>query len=982
MTSSAKKSKVKPRKPKRSLNALAIAERQNPVQSKFRLNRLSEIERGVPKRKREGEPVTSEPEDNVRHAKKIKDFPKDRHGKEVEAGSDSEGNEWVIGHVDSNDDSDLDSDAAMGESDEDRFEGFVFRGSSTAMPDKKLRAKSVKLGLKVDQSQSIDLREDQDLQLSDEDEDEDDLGNDAIDLAAMVDASDNDVGDSSSAVAVEAHGSDDFGSTSGDVEGPGPPSDEEDSTLSISDNEIDTTDPAKLASLKALVSSMDSRNSTLSENHKLFTDSYQSTTLSDFGLSSTKKLTVADLIPSVTDPRLKKSLKLLAGNEFSPPSKRHDMPKKLEVPLPKRQKDRLDREAAYAKSKEVLDRWMDTVKHNRRAEHLSFPLQDPNAIVTQGRQRLLPRAQLQPVTDLESVIQSILQDSGLAPTKPNVEEVQAEAFEELPKNELSLNEVQARRAELRRARDLLFREETRAKRIKKIKSKSYRRVHRKERERNALQEKDALLAAGVDDPESEKERNDRWRAEERMGARHRESKWGRGVRHSGRAAWDEDARGGVTEMARRGEELRRRIDGGNVEIDESDSSSTESDSDSVEDGAGKKNRKDVSKALSRLEQENGNKDVTSSRIPNAKSNLSSLKFMKNAEALHKARNDAAVETMRKEAAGEQDASSEEDEVEGAGRRSYGPTKNQPSPSKKLPQREYKSELEEKEGSGADDSDSEDLFDDNQLEVVVDTETSKQQSDTVKNVRMGLKHERNHHGSAKDSKRENVENPWLSSKTAARVTDLKARDSHGAAIISNDLAADRISTHTSETRPSIALSNRPTKKGQKTVPVVGASLSTQTFESDSEDDEANKLQFAMRNQDLVRKAFAGDEVVADFQKEKQQTMLDDEEKIIDNTLPGWGNWTGAGISRKEQKRNRGKVLVKVDGIQKEKRLDAKLDKVIINEKRVKKVSRAWGLTVSVIRPLMSIEHQISGFESPASLRDKATVRKVTSTPSWP
>lgn len=936
----AKKSKVKNRKPKRSLNALAIAERQNPVQSKFRLNRLSEIEQGVPKRKREGESVTSELEDNVRHAKKMKDFPKHPDGKEVELGSDSDGNKWIIGHVDSNDDSDLDSDAAMGESDEDRFEGFVFRGSSSAVPDEKLRAKSVKLDLKVDQPQSIDLHEDQDLLPSDEDKD--DLGNDAIDLAAVFDASDNDVGDISSPLAVEAHGSDDFGSTSGDVEDPGLPSDAEDSTLLISDDEIDNTDPAKLASLKALVSGMDSRNSTLSENHTLFTDSYQSTTPSEFGLSSTKKLTVADLIPSVTDPRLKKSLKLLAGNEFSLPSKRHGIPKKLEVPLPKRQKDRLDREVAYAKSKEVLDRWMDTVKHNRRAEHLSFPLQDPNAIATQGKQRLLPRAQLQPVTDLETVIQSILQDSGLVPSKPNVEEAQADAFEELPKNELSLNEVQARRAKLRRARELLFREETRAKRIKKIKSKSYRRVHRKERERNALQEKDALLEAGVNDPESEKERkerNDRRRAEERMGARHRESKWGRGVKHSGRAAWDEDARGGVTEMARRGEELRRRIDGDNVEIDGSDSSSTESDSDNVEEGAEKTNRKDFSKALSRLERVSGNKDVASSVIPNAKSNLSSLKFMKNAEALYKARNDAAVETMRKEAAGEQDASSEEDEFEGAGRRSYGPIKNQSSPSKKLSQREYKNELEEKVGSGADDSDSEDLSDDNQLDVVVDAMTSKQQRETAKNSRMGLKPERTHHGTANIPKRKNADNPWLSSKTAARVTDLKARDSHGAAIISNDLAADRISTHTVETRPPIALSNRPTSKGQKTVPVIGASLSAQTFESDSEDDEANKLQYATRNQDLVRKAFAGDEVVADFQKEKQETMLDDEEKIVDNTLPGWGNWTGAGISKKEQKRNRGKVVVKVDGIQKEKRLDAKLDRVIINEKRVKKVSRA-------------------------------------------
>ena len=46
-------------------------------------------------------------------------------------------------------------------------------------------------------------------------------------------------------------------------------------------------------------------------------------------------------------------------------------------------------------------------------------------------------------------------------------------------------------------------------------------------------EKDALTAAGVDDSESEKERQDRRRAEERMGARHREGRWAKGVKDSG-----------------------------------------------------------------------------------------------------------------------------------------------------------------------------------------------------------------------------------------------------------------------------------------------------------------------------------------------------------------------------------------------------------------------------------------------------------------
>jgi U3 small nucleolar RNA-associated protein 14 len=46
--------------------------------------------------------------------------------------------------------------------------------------------------------------------------------------------------------------------------------------------------------------------------------------------------------------------------------------------------------------------------------------------------------------------------------------------------------------------------------------------------------------------------------------------------------------------------------------------------------------------------------------------------------------------------------------------------------------------------------------------------------------------------------------------------------------------------------------------------------------------------------------------------------------------------GEGVSKKENAKNKGRFLTKVDGIKADKRKDAKLDKVIINEKRVKKV----------------------------------------------
>lgn len=49
----------------------------------------------------------------------------------------------------------------------------------------------------------------------------------------------------------------------------------------------------------------------------------------------------------------------------------------------------------------------------------------------------------------------------------------------------------------------------------------------------------------------------------------------------------------------------------------------------------------------------------------------------------------------------------------------------------------------------------------------------------------------------------------------------------------------------------------------------AAASAVTIDADDEDDDTERLPFVLRNQDLVRKAFAGDEVVADFDREKQK-----------------------------------------------------------------------------------------------------------------
>lgn len=934
MAPSLQKPKSKRQKAKRSLNALAIAEQQNPTRPKIRQSRLGKSEPESAKRKRKEDDEDDEVEDGEEMGKRRKAGDKDRYGNEIEQGNDSSGNEWMVGQVDSDDDSDLDSDEAMGASDEERFEGFGFRGFQDKPSRREDQSRKADRKVNDDERRDVDLREDGDEVLG-LDEESDGLGKDAVDLATMLDASEDDeslpqnLGQSGESL----HGSESDGASDNESS-----SEDEKSMLSYSGDEDDARDSAKLASLQALVSTMNEQNQKIGRN-RAPVDAQESTTPSEFGLNSKRKLTIADMIPSVTDPGLRKSLKLLADNDPKPTSKRGGIPKKLDVPLPKRQQDRLDRAAAYEQSKETLNRWIDTVKHNRRAEHLTFPLKDPNATAAPGSQRLLPTSHSQPLTDLESTIQNILQDSGLAGPNSKSEEEQVQAFEELKTNKMPLEEVQARRAELRRARELLFREEIRAKRINKIKSKSYRKVHRKERERNMQREKDALTAAGVDDSESEKERQDRRRAEERMGARHRESKWAKGVRDSGRAKWDEDARGGVTEMARRGEDLRRRIEGKSVAGDEDGSVSSESESDEEDDSedADTRNNRKFQDRLRRLDEDGNETD------PNDKgSRLASMEFMKKAEVRRKARNDADVESLQRDFAGEETPSEEEGQ-EGKGRKSYGPMKSQTSSTKAhQPDRKAeKNEFEERPGSNDEDDEGRDEAKNEDVDIVVDNSSVRVKANAEEKPSLGDKHRRRPYEAQEASTPEASENPWLmGSKKGLNASRRRTQNPDAGAIISNTPAVNAVPTPAEKAKPRSALkgarqaeasrqSVRPSQKPAK------PAIALDHPDSDNQSDNAETLPFVLRNQDLVRKAFAGDEVVANFEQEKRATIQDEDEKVLDNTLPGWGSWTGAGIGKKAERRNKGKVLTKVPGVAAEKRQDAKLDRVIINEKRVKK-----------------------------------------------
>src|SRR3954452_11324735 len=98
-----------------SLSALAIAEKINPERNKIRRNRLGEIEEsGRGQRSRS----QGEDENGERAFKRRKTEPAEEDENGENTGSDSDGNKWHVGIDSSDEDSDIDSDNALGESDE------------------------------------------------------------------------------------------------------------------------------------------------------------------------------------------------------------------------------------------------------------------------------------------------------------------------------------------------------------------------------------------------------------------------------------------------------------------------------------------------------------------------------------------------------------------------------------------------------------------------------------------------------------------------------------------------------------------------------------------------------------------------------------------------------------------------------------------------------------------------------------------------
>ncbi|GAA5887802.1 hypothetical protein JCM5296_001772 [Sporobolomyces johnsonii] len=679
------------------------------------------------------------------------------------------------------------------------------------------------------------------------------------------------------------------------------------------------------------------------------------------------KVQLDDLLSSFADsknPRLaalRKTLKPLAGTSDSltaVPSNSTSALKRagpISAPLPGRLQDKIDREAAYEKTKEETDKWNETVRRMKgqsglgvegaRHERLTLPLIDPSVDAKRAPNTNELAAKFQPTNELESSIQQLLAAGQMQQSDLQREEKAALAT-------LDPADLAARRAELRRQRDLMYRAERKAKRVAKIKSKAYRRIHRRGKDNDGPQLSLEDLAEldridGGDRVSEERTRLELLRAKERATLKH-SSKGGRWAKKlDGLEGLEDERNKAIRDMVERRDQLRKKIAG--IEDDEVDefapSGSEDEELGSDDDADFDAIRRSAFDELASLDAKEA---AAAANDPKLKG-VMNMKFMKDARARadREVQKDADELKRRLEQMDEIAELAEEEEaplalsaqVQGnLGRMVFGPS----STAAKA------------------------------VEASPEPETSKAAPTTTKLAAVAI-------ASSAPTPRSRPSlsnpfttdapdaNPWLSLADSQGESGKLSRKANKAVVGKDSLsAAAKSANKVARTKSKQAdareaerddahveldldagLVAAGAKKKREKAPQVGGAVSRpaeameeEAADSDAQSDGEIEAQrgrgpTAFKQRELVKEAFANDDVVADFEEEKRKEIERDAPREEDNTLPGWGSWGGKGAKKAK---NAKKFVKKIAGIDASQRKDAGLNHVIISEKKDKKAAK--------------------------------------------
>ncbi|KFO77207.1 U3 small nucleolar RNA-associated protein 14 A, partial [Cuculus canorus] len=511
--------------------------------------------------------------------------------------------------------------------------------------------------------------------------------------------------------------------------------------------------------------------------------------------------------------------------------------KAVELPLSKEEAQRVVREAAYVGTSKDVGKWQQVVLQNRRAEQLVFPLKQEIATVVPLEQ---VASTWKPRTPLEQEIFGLLHKTQQPTVDPLLTPEETASLQAM-----SLEEARQRRAELQKARALQSYYEAKARREKRIKSKKYHRVLKKSKRRKALKEFEQLHKSDPEAALAKLEELEQLRMQERMSLKHQnKGKWARS--RAIMAKYDLEARKAMQEQLARNKELMQKV---RVELPEE------------EEEAGDMPEKDLASVTIPMGASGANpwmlgKPTGPAEEPQVEEGLGDVAVPGAAE--------------RKEEEEEEVVSEEEALLQDFAQKRH--TRQQWA--------------ERPEGRGADETEAiPELLGDSPIRPVCDEEQaslgmeqpSPAQEETLLSEQLNrVQTMEDVEALASEEHVEEREKP-----AAARAKKRVQQQEEGR-------AGDKRAKKTPAKKKKIislqaVLSGKPQE-------VPCASLPLVVEEEDGGVDQRG----------VITEAFAGDDVVADFRREKRKAEQAAKPQPVNLVLPGWGEWGGTGLKPSTKK----------------------------------------------------------------------------------
>ncbi|CAH9146993.1 unnamed protein product [Cuscuta epithymum] len=583
----------------------------------------------------------------------------------------------------------------------------------------------------------------------------------------------------------------------------------------------------------------------------------------------------------------------------------------IHAPLPRPDQERLERKAAYEQSKKDISKWEPSVKRNREATTIFFDEDLDLGFSTVGA----IAANFEPRTDFERKIASLVGGSEI------VEAHKKDGARLLELNKISVEDVKGRQNELAKMRSLLFRHEVKAKRLKNIKSKAYHRLLKKDRLKAAT--------SAETDPEAAKElamKQEFKRAEERMTLKHKnKSKWAKRIIKRGLSVQDEGTRAALTDQLNQHAALTRKMNSMNEGSSTSDDSS---DEDGIDEVSAESDGDVESKLLSKAKEKTLKIIEEGEELP--PTGLLSLPFM--ARSLKRKKD--AIDKEANLALQEYEASLNELKDKGvagtqeinvlSGRRAFGASNNQAH-------KKSSDENKMKTVDYYDDSDSEGLGDDQVIDDGHDNKNNTTQADASLDLNVLREESEMDHDPILKTFEDIVKNPGP--KTTYEVAIIAPKEIKKMKQPSN-MNGQKLSRNASAAESKeIPLSEEmdggsDTDSGGQMVDGMLSSGVKSRYELPSQEE-------------LIRRAFAGDDVEDEFEKEKQDILKEEvPEPEKPALLPGWGQWTS--VQKKKGppswmlEEHENAKIKRQEALKKRK--DARLNHVIISEKLDKKAEK--------------------------------------------